>query len=64
MSKLYIGSLKGLLVSAPVLVVPEPSKHFIVQTDASKAGLRAVLSQRGPDEQMHPTSYASCKVHP
>lgn len=40
--------LKQLFSSAPVLVQLDPSKQFIVEMDASDAGVRAVLPQYGP----------------
>ena len=50
--------LKLSLMSAPVLVYPDPSKTFILDTDASDAGIGAVLSQEeGGCEQV--IAYAS-----
>ncbi|KAG8172455.1 hypothetical protein JTE90_004429 [Oedothorax gibbosus] len=37
--------LKSVLTSAPILAYPEPDKMFILDTDASKEGIGAVLSQ-------------------
>ena len=42
-------ALKQALVSPPVLAYPDYSNHFVVQTDASFMGLRAVLYQIDPD---------------
>ena len=40
-------TLKQLLTTAPVLKVVDPSKDFVVCTDASKEGLGGVLTQEG-----------------
>jgi len=37
--------LKNQLVSAPILALPDWSKPFILDTDASDTGIDAVLSQ-------------------
>ena len=39
------GHLRALFTSAPVLAHPDPSLAFIVEVDASEAGIEAVLSQ-------------------
>ena len=41
--------LKGKVQSAPILVFPDFDKPFLVETDASKEGLGAVLSQKQND---------------
>ena len=44
--------LKRLLTSTPVLLLPDPTKPFIVTTDASDIAIGAVLSQdQGKGEQ-------------
>ena len=39
--------LKYLLITTPILKVVDPSKDFVVCTDASKEGLGGVLTQEG-----------------
>ena len=50
-------TLKKKLVSAPILVLPESGKHFIVYTDASRVSLGYVFMQEG-----RVISYASRKL--
>jgi hypothetical protein len=40
------GQIRALFTSAAVLAHPDPSLAFIVEVDASEAGIGAVLSQR------------------
>ena len=51
--------LKCLLVQTPILAYPDFSKGFVLETDASKSGLGAVLSQLQDDGRLHPIAYAS-----
>lgn len=51
--------LKEKLVSAPILVRPDPLKPFILDTDFQKYAVAAILSQKGEDGKEHVISYAS-----
>lgn len=55
--------LKTCLCSTPVLWSPDFKKQFLVQVDASKSGLGAVLVQGDPGEE-HPILYLSRKLLP
>ena len=57
--QLAFTSLKKLLTSAPVLSFPHFEKPFILETDASGAGLGAVLAQKQDDDSIRPIAYAS-----
>lgn len=52
-------TLRRALVTAPVLVFPDCSRVFILDTDASNQGIGAVLSQKLDDGLEHVVSYAS-----
>ena len=52
-------ALKQACMSAPVLAFADNTKEFLLETDASKEGLGAVLSQKQADGQYHPAAYSS-----
>lgn len=42
-----------------VLLQPDPTKHFVVEVDASDKGVGAVLSQRAEDGKLRPCAFFS-----
>ena len=48
----------------PVLRVVDPTKAYVLQTDASERGLGAVLSQRDQKGEEHPVAFTSRKLLP
>lgn len=52
-------ALKKALSSAPVLALPDFTKPFIIETDASAKGIGVVLQQQG-----HPIAYVSKALGP
>ena len=52
------GTLKSCQSSAPILVYPDFTCDFVLETNVSSLGLRAILSQ-SHDNFLHPVAYAS-----
>ena len=50
-------------MSTLVLAYPDPSKEYLLKTDASKFGLGAVLSQKHSDGRYHPIAFGSRALH-
>lgn len=61
---LVFETLKGMLCESPVLINPDFTKQFILQTDASNRGVGAVLSQLDDDGRDRPIAYFSRKLLP
>ena len=59
-----VNVLKGKVQSAPVLVFPDFDKPFLLETDASKEGLGAVLSQKQSYGRYHPVAFGSRSLTP
>ena len=57
-------ALKRILTEAPVLAFPDFSKEFLLETDASGAGLGAVLAQKQNDGGVRPIAFASRTLQP
>ena len=55
--------LKKAVMSAPVLAYLDPNKEYLLQTDASRLGLGAVLSQKQTDGRYHPVAFSSRALH-
>ena len=55
--------LKAACLQAPILSFPDFTKSFLLETDASRRGLGAVLSQKQADGWYHPIAYASCVMN-
>ena len=56
--------LKKACLEAPVLAFANFDKPFLLETDVSKLGLGAVLSQKQTNGHYHPVAYASQSVTP
>jgi len=52
-------ALKAKFSKSPVLLMPDPTKPFVVESDASKFATGAVLRQRDINGDWHPCGYIS-----
>lgn len=56
--------MKELMITAPILMIPDDRKTFIVNTDASDIGVGAVLQQVDSTGNLRPCAYFSKKLLP
>lgn len=56
--------LISAFASEPVLLQANSDKTSYLETDASDYAIAAVLSQRGPDDELHPIGFFSRKLNP
>ena len=54
--------LKDKIQTAPVLVLLDYDKPFLLDPNASKKGLGAMLSQKQDDGHYHPVTFGSCSL--
>ena len=55
--------LKKAVMSTPVLAHPDPNREYLLEMDALKLGLGAVLSQKQSDGKYHPVAFGSRALH-
>ena len=51
--------LRDALISAPVLMIADANKHYLLHTDASDYAMGAILMQEDENGDYHPIAYAS-----
>ena len=56
--------VKEKILTLPLLAFPDFAKPFLLETDASKEGLGAVLSQKQDDARFHPVTFGSRSLMP
>ena len=59
-----VWTLKEKILTSPLLAFPDFSKPFLLETDASKEGLGAILSQKQDDGRFHPVAFCSHSLTP
>ncbi|GBE77455.1 hypothetical protein SCP_0103300 [Sparassis crispa] len=57
-------TLKAKFVSAPVLLMPDKTKPFIIESDASLVATGAVLRQTDVNGDLHPCGYLLKSFNP
>ena len=59
-----VWTLKEKILTSPLLVFPDFAKPFLLEIDASKEGLGAILSQKQDDGRFHPVTFGSHSLTP
>src|SRR5204863_9232326 len=55
--------LKNAITSAPVLIQPDPTKPYTIETDSSDFGNGMTLYQEYDDGKLHPVAFDGRKLH-
>ena len=55
-------TLKEQFTTEPILIMFDPTKPIMLETDASDLALRVVISQQRPDGKWHPVAFYSRKL--
>ena len=58
-AKVALNVFKRAIMTAPVINYPDPNKEYLLEMDASKLGLGAVLFQKELDGRYHPVAFGS-----
>ena len=56
--------LKEKILTSPLLAFPDFAKPFLLEMDASKEGLGAILSQKQDDGRFHPVAFGNRSLMP
>ena len=63
-AEVAFSALKTRFSTAPVLIMADPERQFVLEVDALDTGVGAVLSQRGGDDKVHPCAFFSRRLSP
>ena len=55
--------LKNAITTVPVLIQPDPTKPYTIETDSSDFGNGMALYQEGDDGKLHPVAFDGRKLH-
>ena len=55
--------LKKAVMRTPVLAYPDPNREYLLETDALRLGLGAMLSQKQSDGKYNPVAFGSRALH-